>query len=92
MAFIGHETPKKRGIFEYVPEPENWPVTTLCFPLFGIWVVGLPLSQQLAGPRRRRQKIGAASAEPLQEIIVTAQKREQRAQDVAITLNVYTRS
>src|SRR5712672_660240 len=32
----------------------------------------------------------ASSSTALQEIIVTAQKREQRAQDVGITLNVYS--
>ncbi len=32
----------------------------------------------------------ASSSTSLQEIIVTAQKREQRAQDVGITLNVYS--
>jgi iron complex outermembrane recepter protein len=61
---------------------------SICFySALGSWCAAFPAIGWAADTPA---EIDAASAEPLQEIIVTAQKREQRAQDVAITLNVYT--
>lgn len=71
------------------------PSIGLCtrFPGFRAAMIALCALAWSSGPARaddKPAKPDAANAGSLQEIIVTAQKREQRAQDVGITLDVYS--